>query len=509
MPNAQRRRNRRRALLLCLAAAFVTACGTTVSGAGTSQSLSGLGQAGGADNGLTAPGAGTGPGALGGAGAGSGAGSVSSLGPGGTAAGTGGGQAGAVFGPGVTATSITVGLPYCSDCQQANAAAGASNAGGQDERNFYNALLDDVNHHGGILGRQLKAVYFELKATSSQPIDDQWQAACAQWTQDHKVFALYSQDAVGWRCAEKAGAVAIGGGSATGPLYQQYPHLVDPDGIRLERTGAITVNGLADQGYFTGWNLTTRRATSGKATVGLLTWDDPNYRYTVAHGYAPALRARGFTAETAYIKVPESFSQLSDSAAAISSAVFRFRSHGIDHVLISDGPAGVFAGTGLTVLFLNNAESQHYYPRYGFNAFNSPGWVALPADQERGMLAVGWDDNEPADDTGWHSNASRDRCFAIMRAHHVTVSDQLSMNNAAIACDFVWLVRAAATSTAALNSTGFVRSVTALGTSFAPAWTYANRFGPDQRDGVSAVRNSHFDDGCRCMRFTSPAYVPR
>jgi predicted small secreted protein len=512
MRNARRRENRRSVVLLAAVATLATACGTTVAGAGGStQSLSSLGP-GAADNGLTAPGAGAGPGAagggLGGGTGGSGSGSLQSLGPGSTS-GSLGGRTNGLWGPGVTATTISLGLGYCSDCQSGNAALGASDTGsGQDERYYFNAVIDDVNRHGGVLGRQLKPVYAEIKSTSSQPIDEQLQAACATWTQDHKVFALESQDAVGWTCAQKAGAIAIGGGTATGPLYQQYLHMVDPEGVRFERIGTLTVNGLAGQQYFSGWNLTTRRATLGKPKIGLVTWDDPNYKYAVTHGFAPALRARGLSAETVYVKVPESFSQLSDSSAAISSAVFRFQSHGIDHVIISDGHAGLFKGTGLTLLFLNNAESQHYYPRYGFNAYNSPGWVALPTDQEHGMLAVGWTDTKPADDDGWHSNRQRDRCFAIMRAHHVSVSDEISEGTAAQACDFVWLIKAAATTSGALTAGGFVASVTRLGTSFGTAWNYATRLAPDQRDGVNAVRNSHFDDGCRCMRFTSPPYTP-
>jgi len=510
MPDVHRR-GKRRVVLLAGLAALVSACGTTVSGAGRpGDALSAVGP-GGADNGLTAPGASVGPGGVAGAGGsgagGSGSGSLGA-GPGGAVGSTIGGTQGR-FGPGVTATTISLGLGYCSDCQSGNASLGASDTGsGQDERYYYNAVIDDVNRHGGVLGRKLKPVYAEVKSTSAEPIDDQLQAACATWTQDNKVFALEAQDAVGWNCAEKAGAVAIGGGTATGPLYQRYPHMVDTDGVRFERIGTLTVNGLARQRYFTGWNLNTRRVTTGKPKVGLVTWDDPNYRYAVANGFAPALRAHGLSAETVYVKVPESYPELSDSTAAISNAVFRFRSHGIDHVLIADGHAGLFKGTGLTLLFLNNAESQHYYPRYGFNAYNSPAWSALPADQEHGMLAVGWTDTRPEDDAGWHPNTYRNRCFAIMQAHHVSVSDEISEGTAAAACDLVWLVRATATSTAALTSTGFIASATRLGTSFGAAWNYATRLAPDQRDGSNAVRDSQFDDGCDCMRFTSPPYTP-
>lgn len=63
---------------------------------------------------------------------------------------------------------------------------------------------------------------------------------------------------------------------------------------------------------------------------------------------------------------------LSDSGASTNNAVLRMCSEGVTHLMIMDGPAGVFKGTGLTLLFLKSTGSQSYYPRHGFNDSNSP-----------------------------------------------------------------------------------------------------------------------------------------
>jgi hypothetical protein len=410
------------------------------------------------------------------------------------------------LGPGVTDNKVYVGLIYCSDCAAGNAALGG--AGGQDERNFYKPLIEYVNKHGGVAGRTLTPVYAELRATSSEPIDSQYQAACAKFTEDNKVFIMTTQNEIGWSCAQKNGTVAIGSGAATGPMYAKYPQLIDAAGIRLERIGSLTVGGLAHQNYFTGWSLQRRVQTAAKPKVGIISWENPSYKYSMDHGWLPALRAQGYDPEVAYVKVPEAFSGLGNSSAAVSSAVFRFQSKGIDHVLINDGPAGVFAGTGLTLLFLSTAESQRYYPRYGFNSYNSPAWENHPADQERGMLAVSWTDTMPEDDAEWHQNPARQKCWKILRAAGVQLDDDISMTIAAGTCDWIFLMDRGMQTKQNLTVAGFIKEATSFGTSYQSPFVYLTRLAPDQRDGVNGVRNSKYLPGCNCMDYTSDPYTP-
>src|SRR5262249_52987414 len=156
----------------------------------------------------------------------------------------------------------------------------------------------------------------------------------------------------------------------------------------------------------------------------------------------PAMKGIGVkVTDVRYIVPSLSLAQVADSTAAVSNAILRFRSEGIDHVMIQDGPSGVWAGTGLTFLFMNAANSQSYHPAYGFNSYNSPGWSVLPANQQHGMLAVSWDDYQPLSDAGWTKNAQREKCFKLMRSKSITLPDTQSMGSAAGACDIVWFVQ--------------------------------------------------------------------
>jgi hypothetical protein len=227
-------------------------------------------------------------------------------------------------------------------------------------------------------------------------------------------------------------------------------------------------------------------------------------------GWLPALHSAGLKESSVrYVAVPQSDRSLADASAAVSSAVLDFKAAGIDHVFISDGPAGIFAGTGLTFLFLNTAKTQNYFPRYGFNTNNSPGWSNLPADQESGMLAVDSGDSEKINDEGIPLNPVRERCQALMRKAGLPVSDTQTTNIAAGACEIAWFAEAVfkrATSGTTLSQV--IAAAESIGTSYRSPWSYGNRLSSTQHDGDAKFRTSRFDDACACMKYTSAPYEP-
>jgi hypothetical protein len=521
----------RRAAVALVLALVLPACGSTVQ-----QNASGglpPGAAGFPADGLSVPaadgaaGAASGPGEVGGGafdpsdpsasasatGAGSAAFPGTDPGPGapgtgGSATGpAGGGGAGAAapsgaVGPGITADKVHIGVAYFPDAAAANSSLGAdSNAG--DQRDYYNAVIDDVNSRGGVAGRKMVPIYHEYKTASSEPFDAQSEQACNRWTKDNKVFAIAFRGRVLQECARKAGALMLAGDGEAGPTYASLPNLVDPDGIRLERLGAATVLGLNRDRYFQ----PTPEWPTGN--IGVITWQDRSFEYGVREGYVPALASlRLEPTETAYIAVPQNVGAIADASAAVSNAVLRFRSQGVDHVLIQDGPAGVFGLGGLTLLFLNNAKSQNYFPRYGFNANNVPGFEVYPADQQHGMLAVDFSDYEPEKDAGIAPNAARERCFAIMKKRGVATSEKATAVTAAAACDEVWFLETLLRKAPEPTLQGALQAAAGLGTSYRSPYVYGTRFGPNRRDGAELARNARFDDACACMRFTTAPYAP-
>jgi len=258
------------------------------------------------------------------------------------------------------------------------------------------------------------------------------------------------------------------------------------------------VNGLSNAGYFGG-------------KLGMVTWDDPEYRYTMTQGYFPTLAAHGITpTDTVYISVPQQVGALGDMSSAVSSAVTKFKAEGIDHVIIQDGHAGVWAGTGLTLEWMNQAKSQQYYPRYGQNASNSPGWSGLPADQMDQAVAIDFGDYDPKMDAGWHTNASRDPCFKIEADAGMPVQSSNANDEglAAQACDFVFFLQRVINSLSTISADSFMQAVGGLGTAFQPALTYGTKFGPGQHDAGAMVRTEDYSAACQCLTYRGPPFYP-
>jgi hypothetical protein len=412
----------------------------------------------------------------------------------GSGAGAAGSTGGSVVtvGPGITATTINLGLQYTKDAAQNSSQFGAAGASPGDFRAYYDPVIKYINGHGGVAGRKLVPYYYGIDPQAAGGIQAEDSASCAFWTQDHKVFMISGGRDNLNACAEKHNGVSMSYGNETARTFATFPHYLDPISFRLERIGGLTVRSLAKRKYFTG-------------KFGLVTWDDPNYRLAVQNGYAPALRAAHVTTvDTTYIPVPQAYGDLGSSNAAISNAILKFASEGIDHVVVQDGPAGLFAGTGLTLQWLNNAESQHYRPRYGMNTYNSPGSQALPATQQANMLYVGWSDLTASGDAGYRTNTTREACYKIMTDAGVTLTSS-NQNVAAVICDSLFLFQRVGNRPGGLTANGFIQQAEQVG-SYPVASVYGASLGPGKHDGGDLVRDGHFDSGCVCGKLDGPPY---
>jgi hypothetical protein len=196
--------------------------------------------------------------------------------------------------------------------------------------------------------------------------------------------------------------------------------------------------------------------------------------------------------------------------AQVSGIVTKFRSLGIDHVIIQDGPNGVFSGGGITLEFMNNAKSQRYYPRYGQNIYNIPGSSELPADQQNRAIAILDDDEQPSHDAGWHANAAREKCFKIQADAGLPVSESNDNDEglAAQACDVVFFLQQVINQLPVLSTDAFVSQVQKLGTTFKPAFVYGTRMFPGRLDGSDLVRQAEYFQSCQCLKFSGPPYQP-
>ena len=465
--------------------------GQTPSTAGAGGALSSGGGSGGS-GGYPSSGGGSGGSGSGGSGSGSGGGGGA----------TGGGSAPTskfvtASAPGITNQTMYIGLTYSSNEGAADKAIGVAGAApSYDMRNVWNATIAYANAHGGFAGRKLQALYYDINVTGD--ISTQEQAACSYFTQDNKVFAMGVQDDIGEACAQNAGAIPLGSGGATEATFQKYSHMVDPDGIAVDRLGSLTVNGLYKAGYF-----------SGK--LGLITWDNPSYRAAVTNGYMPALASHHITpAQVVYVAVPQQLGAVADMSAAVGSAVTKFKSLGIDHVIIQDGAAGVWAGDGLTLEFMDQAKSQAYYPRYGQNGDNNPGTSLNPSDEQNNALAISQVDYDPTYDAGWHQNPTRTACFQLQAAagYPVASSNPNDEVTAATTCDLIFVLQRVVNGLSRITADGFAAQAQTLGTTFPTAVVYGTKFMSGRRDGADEVRTEQYSSSCTCLRFQGGPYYP-
>ena len=520
------RRARPVAALALGAAVALTGCGSTVattgSGGGALQGgdAQGLGAApgagptadgslgGGTSGGGTSGGGTSGGGALAGTSGGSPAGTT------GTVAGTTGstttpGGGPVALGPGVTATTVTIGFSYTENGTAGNDAIGAKISQG-DELNEAKAVVADINAHGGVAGRKLEVVFHAYSNQTADSGSVQDESACQDYTQDHKVFAVAGgglSDTLP-ACLAKAGVLHTASGqiiSKDDSFYRRYPHFSDLASLTQERMMRDLVARLDAQKYFGGWNTATGAPAATPAKVGVLTFDRPEWERPLTSVLLPALKRAGHAVPDQDVfraRYASTTSEAGPLAADMQSAALRFRNDGVTHVIFLDGSAL------MNLFFSKNAENQHYYPRYGVNSATGLQAIAdsgaVDKTVYKGALGIGWLpglDLSPSASAPYASPAAK-HCSAVMSKAGFTFSDTNSRTIAYGACDQLYFIAAA------INGAG--RSVTLanaqaaidrLGSSFVPANLPAAYFSATQHDAVAKVYDLAWDDGCGCAKY--------
>jgi hypothetical protein len=497
-----------RFVALALAIALVPACGSTVSdhgatGAGGAAPVDGL--TGGSAAGVAGSPLGTGAVATGGTPAGAGStggapvqagigaatGPVSGGGAGTTTTGTGTGTGQAVrLGKGVTATTVKVGIVYAPNLNDAQRATGSDNLQTGDARKQEEALLAEINRTGGLGGRKVVLDAYPVDATTPDA-EQAFNAACQHFVDDAKVFAVLTAGPASFgACLEKGGVLQIGSDltAATADATRQQPHGLRPAGITLEDAGALLVSGLNEQGYFKG------------SVVGVITFDARPYQEMAERVMLPALKRIGHPAkDTFYVQTPNSVSDYGSMSSSISSAVLRFRTDGITHVIIFDQQGRI------TTFFTPEADSQQYRPRYGFTS-QAGFQVGLTGggvskEQARNAAGIGWLPafDVPIDRKRLSPGAKR--CDDFFTSKGMTATGENAMVIQQFQCQDAWLLDAIMDRlTTDVTRDAFI----ALADTAGPLLSAANLgigFDRQHHDGVLLVRNVGWNEECGCFRY--------
>jgi ABC-type branched-subunit amino acid transport system substrate-binding protein len=389
-----------------------------------------------------------------------------------------------------TRSAVRLGFFISDDASGIYKALGISGASHTraESRAIWQAVIDQVNARGGLAGRRIVPSYYFIDSESGSNAS-RAAAACAQFTEDQKVFAVVL-DGAGDRslaaCLAKHRTPAIDVGQTSYPyddadLRELAPYLYLPGRLSMGRF-ATYVDTLAERGFF---------AKGSK--VGLLRFDLPEQERTSRDVIAPALRRHGLdlAADVAFTPV-EGTADLPRAADEASAAVLQLRGKGVDRVL--------FLGSGLSLpyVFPTVAESQGYRPTYGITTDDGPDFMATnaPAAQLTGAMAVGWEPqyDVPDSDAVLAGSPLWQQCAKVMKAAGFTARDGRR-------CTAIYFLeqalRDAAEPTAAAVRAGADR----IGTRPYSTQTYRTLFAPGRYDGVGAVRPLRFDAACTCFRY--------
>jgi branched-chain amino acid transport system substrate-binding protein len=490
----------RRMWLLAAAAVAIAGCGTTVtagSSAGTTalsgvngdlgaptqpngQSATGLSGA----SGLTAVG---GPATATGSTAGGGG---NSQGAGGTSGST--GSSAPLTGNGFDATHVYIGVGTADDTSTYAASLGY-NVNPGDGKLQAQALIDYINKHGGLVGRQIVPVFHDINdAQYNSDASGAVQAECADWTQDHHVFAAINAAAYpenGIACLAKAHTVALTSAPA-GPVVGSYlakysPYFYAPGMADTTHFVRPFVDQLVRESYFGPWDTTAGAPGKAPVRIGVMYAAD---RPDLLDLTTKALAAHG-------MKVTDSFYlAASADASQLANAILKFKTDGVTHVLTY----------GFLYVVPTVAEKEGYRPRYGVSSWDAFQLAVSsgPAQQFAGSLGVGWTPLEDVDaghDPG--ESVAEEQCLAIMKNSGQDTTNRSTDSSMAATCEQFMLLQDALQGATALSPASVQVGVERLGSAFGSSMTVGERFAPGRHAGVAAFLPIHFDGRCTCYDY--------
>ena len=400
------------------------------------------------------------------------------------------------LGPGVNATSISVGFTIQQNNAAVSSLASTYNVRLADNRAAYGALVSYVNAHGGVAGRKLLPVYFTYDPSSGNA-DVIGQAACAKFTQDQQVFAaldVFVPNNTFNTCMQKRGRVMMEYGLWFGSSssWARYPNQVAADGLPFDIAGRILAEHLASTGFL-----------SSSTHLGVLVRSSADLTEAYKRGFVPALAKLGLKVDqTVYMRDAQSESDISGYTSDISNAELKFATNNINRVVFFD------TGSYSALVFSQTAQQQQYHPRYGFTSLN--GIVSFKgsgsAQQMVGAQGVSWETN--ADGLTKTPTRNAQRCLAILKAAGIDTSNTTTDASYLETCQTFFLFKAAGDAAGRnLNRDTFINAVENLGSTFESTntWGGATSFGLQHHTGVSEFRPFVYDQSCSCFAVSGPA----
>ena len=481
---------------------LAAACGTTVPGAAGNGSGIGAGdlsapngeastaQGSGQDSAGTGPSAGT-------LGTGSSATGRSSVGSGASAP----TQAAAV--PGARAAGpVKIGI-LLTKVGQADA-LGLSVGNTHSEREFDDAVINALNKQGGLHGRRIIPVYADTDTASSNWESD-YQAACATFTQDHRVDAVLGSSFAYFvsfeSCLAKAGIPHLTNSSnvADNVELARFPLLRALIVPTIDKRSVAKLQGAMNTGFLT-----------SKNKLGVITDSCPGTQRAWNNVVKPFLARNHITvAKTADEGCADGYNgSFSSAGAAVSNALLSFRSAGVDRITFI-----TVSESGTMLVMAQGASSQNYYP--GWIVSSLVGTSILqdqaPAEQLKNTRVYGWLPSQDVSPAYYDPpNEAQRRCYGYLKSSGIRPQSPADYSYSQSICEALFAYEAAlGRSGGALNGPAVIHGLDQLGTSFQSVFDLggAAHFSPARLNDVPRLyREAVWKSACSCFNYHGPSY---
>jgi len=378
---------------------------------------------------------------------------------------------------GTTATTANLGITYLSGGDALFSSVGFSLATG-DVKSFSKALIGIINARGGVLGRKLVPIFHEVQASDLADPKRAEQEACAALTEDHEVFAAVNAP-TDCMVEAKVPVAPAGGQGAFDAQYfnERAPYFYGPPFLNTDSLIPTLLDRLQAKHFLT-----------SASRIGLF-YSDSVVQRRIMDTLETALASRG-------LKVVATFGRDPNNEAGTSgNGVLPFRAANVDRVISFDASIA---------WFMIAAENQGYRPKYALSTYlnlASVQEVVPPKEQLVGSFGVGW---QPRNDVNERQQidlpGSKD-CEAAARKS----GQPNPTGSAAIIlwtyCDAIQTFAYGAQHGGGFSPASIRQGLTAAGAAFPTAINFSPAYGLGRYDGARGVRDIAYNTKCSCFRY--------
>jgi hypothetical protein len=399
--------------------------------------------------------------------------------------------------------NIYIGYVTQNDFTRTARATGYNTVNAGDQVGDVEALLAALNKAGGLFGRKLVGVDRDNSSAEVTTNPSATAASnCDFFKNDRPVIAILNLqsglDLDNFRtCTANAQipVMSLSFQPLTDEVLRPFRGYLIPLLVpTYDRMAPVFIARLKAQGYFTGWDHTRGQAApAAKPKTGVIVTADRQGE-AVLKVYRRVLATVGQTPEVFQYAASGSQQQTD-----FQSAVLKFRAAGVTHVL-SDG-ANVS-------LFMIQASSQGYRPRYAISTYSAPQpfiQTLAPKDQLPGMVGIGSsptvdvnlrDDPGPTPGSPWCLKALKDggQTFGD--------NDRFAQAIAFALCDGFRMLVAAAKAGGGLTGPTVVRGVGVAGPAFPTSFAFSSGFSAGTISGLpGSGRDLSYVASCQCFKY--------